>query len=846
RLAAQTASDYERQGESDYFDGFYASAVDNFTKAIALDPNNFDAYLYRGKTEIQTADLDAAIADLSRAIELRPKDATAYFQLGRARDDKGDTGAAITDYDAAIELDPKNEMAYNARGVVKARKGDVDGAIADYTRAIEIAPEDFDVAYFNRGTMKQDKGDLDGAIADFTRAIGINPKDPDYYNGRASAKFDQDDFDGAIADSTNTIVLDTKDPENYRIRALFEINKGDLDGAVADYGRAIGIDPEDSSNYAERSVARLVQGRFAETLADCNQTIALDPDYSDYAYLLREVTSRRLGNAPANFAKPLAEWKDDFRKTLGQYLAGGLDEAGLLAAAAKGEAKEVPGQQCEACYFIGMTHLIAGDSAGARAFFAKSVGTRQKTHPGYLIARAEIARLDQPPTARDFIDAGNKKFFAGDYDAAIANFDVALKLDPKNARAYDDRGTAKLCKGDPDGSRTDFTHALEIDPKDALALLVRGNAKQVQGNFFYAARDYLDAIALDPDHSFQAYLYLQVTFLQMNDAVSDFPKLVEGWKDGWTKTNGRYLEGLLGVDEYLAAAAKGEAKDIPGQQCEADYFVGMMHLATGDKAGARDFFTRSVSAGAATHSSTYFLARAELAWLDQHPLAPAVDDLVKAGKKKDSAEDYAGAIAAYDEALKLDPQNATAVEDRAAIKLGIGDPDGAIADFTQVLAIDPNDAVALLIRGKARQIQGDYAGAVKDFDASIALKPNDSYTTVLHRQLALRQLGNASADFAQTVAAWGEGWEKSNGQYLAGSLDEAQFLAAAAQGDPKRVSSQLCESYYYTGMTHLIAGDKIGARDFFAKSIATGATELLIHDLARAELARLSPAKSAP
>jgi lipoprotein NlpI len=90
----------------------------------------------------------------------------------------------------------------------------------------------------------------------------------------------------------------------------------------------------------------------------------------------------------------VAAWPEGWPKTVGQFLAGVPDEATLLAAAAKGDAKVVPGQQCEADYFIGLTRLIGGDETGARDFWGKCVATDLKDFNEYQLSKAELARLD--------------------------------------------------------------------------------------------------------------------------------------------------------------------------------------------------------------------------------------------------------------------------------------------------------------------------------------------------------------------------------------------------------------------------------------------------------------------
>ena len=60
------------------------SAIEGYTKAIALDPQDAEAYGNRGLAYYGKGDYDQAIADLSQAIALDPQDAEAYCDRGNA------------------------------------------------------------------------------------------------------------------------------------------------------------------------------------------------------------------------------------------------------------------------------------------------------------------------------------------------------------------------------------------------------------------------------------------------------------------------------------------------------------------------------------------------------------------------------------------------------------------------------------------------------------------------------------------------------------------------------------------------------------------------------------------
>ena len=91
--------DYQESGE-------HGLAIQQYDKAIDLDPNYLDAYNNRGNAYFDLGEHRRAIEDFDRAIELDPSDAIVYFNRGNTYNRLGEDHRAIEDYDRAIELDP--------------------------------------------------------------------------------------------------------------------------------------------------------------------------------------------------------------------------------------------------------------------------------------------------------------------------------------------------------------------------------------------------------------------------------------------------------------------------------------------------------------------------------------------------------------------------------------------------------------------------------------------------------------------------------------------------------------------------------------------------------------------
>ena len=124
------------------------------------------------------------------------------------------------------------------------------------------------------------------------------------------------------------------------------------------------------------------------------------------------------------------------------------------------------------------------------------------------------------------------------------------------------------------------------------------------------------------------------------------------------------------------------------------------------------------------------------------------------GDLKAKLKDFAGAIADYDKAIALKPNDlASYYGSRGGINSQSGNYDRAIADYDQVISLQPDQAVAYNNRGVARSSKGDYDGAIADYAKAIALEPANVgfYANRAGSYLSKGNLDRAITDYDQIV-----------------------------------------------------------------------------------------------
>ncbi|MBI2228047.1 MAG: tetratricopeptide repeat protein [Deltaproteobacteria bacterium] len=127
-------------GHSSAGKGDYRGALEDFAKAVEIDPLYAQAYWDRAAVRAQLGDWRGALTDVNKALEIKPDvvpSSRAYEFRGLVRRMLGEHKESIEDSNKAIEIDPRNARAYVNRGISRMILGDLDEARLDLDKALQ-------------------------------------------------------------------------------------------------------------------------------------------------------------------------------------------------------------------------------------------------------------------------------------------------------------------------------------------------------------------------------------------------------------------------------------------------------------------------------------------------------------------------------------------------------------------------------------------------------------------------------------------------------------------------------------------------------------------------------------
>ena len=478
-------------------------AVEEFTKVIAICPDNVEAYYRRGLAHLKLKNDQKANQDFTEVIRLKPDDFKGYSKRQVARFSLGEYEGALNDYIDRLKLNPRGLLKENDEvGAAKFSLENFDPIVPNLAGTVR---EKLANAYYERALARRYdllwREDSKRTVADLTKSLTLhlNHVGARYQRGLALSEMGLPAE--ASKDFNEVIRLEPQNAEAYYGRGLSLHQLGNKKDAIDDFSRSIELNPEFTKAYQERGRAYSELGDHRRAIEDFTHAIGIYSELLE-GYYLRALSHHSLGE------------KD---KAIADYLQ-------LVHLAVPNEkVKRIETKltsNLASVYYRGLARfhlaLIVGPKDWGFTDKAKEFAKRDylelaaKDFTLVISARPQLAdayyqrgRVRLTSRVAQYTELSES--FRADVKGALADLSRAIRLNPSLAEAYFARGEYYESALKPREAILDFARVIKISPGNARAYYMLGelyseNYEERSANPELALNNYSLAIKVDPGY----------------------------------------------------------------------------------------------------------------------------------------------------------------------------------------------------------------------------------------------------------------------------------------------------------------------------------------------------------
>ncbi|KAI0723475.1 activator of Hsp70 and Hsp90 chaperone [Earliella scabrosa] len=460
----------------------YDKAIELFSQALEIDPNNFVLWSNRSAAKAGKRQWAAALEDAEQCIKINPTWSKGYARKGAALHGQRRYDEAIQAYETGLKIEDSPALRKGLKEVVDAKQADERG---DGAEAFGLGKLFGDPALLTKlaNNPRTAKHLADPAFMQKLRFFQQNPK-------AAESALQSDPRMIDVLGALMGLDMQGFAREEGSDELPPGVSQADVQSTSPPPQPAASSSKSPEPPKDEDVEMEDAEEAAAKKEAEAEKKLGAD------AYKTRD-----FDNAIVHFQKAWDTYPKDItfltNLAAAYFEKGDFDECIKTCEKAVDEGRELRADYkliAKAYGRIGSAHQRKGDLETAIKFFNKSL-TEHRT-PDILNKlrqaerdQAEKARLEyiDPEKASAAREEGNALFKKGDFAGAVKAYTEAIKRDPKDPRGYNNRANAYTKLAALPEALKDAEEAIKVDPKFVKAYIRKSHV-------LYAMRDYTKAI----------------------------------------------------------------------------------------------------------------------------------------------------------------------------------------------------------------------------------------------------------------------------------------------------------------------------------------------------------------
>ncbi|KAH8734700.1 heat shock protein STI1 [Ilyonectria robusta] len=464
----------------------FDEAVDKFTQAIALQPENHILFSNRSAAYASKKDWTNALHDAEQTTQIKPDWAKGWGRKGAALHGKGDLLGANDAYEEGLKLDANNAQLKNGlASVQKAMEAEVGGGVP--------------------GNGADPMGGLGQMFNDpnLIQKLASNPKtssflgDPAFMAKLQAVKNNPQDGEMLFSDPRMLTVMGVLMGVDMELRESDPNAPQDspMPDAPSEPKRP---EPTQRAPAPEPRVVEEVEEEVDEEALEKKK--AKEAADKEKALGTENYKKRNFDDAIAHYAKAWELYKDiTYLNNLGAayFEKGDFDKCIESCTQAIEEGREIYADFkviAKSYARIGTAYERKGDLALAVENYNKSLTEHRTPEVLNKLRAAERAKTEaartayvDPAKAEEAREEGNKKFKEMDFPGAVAAYSEMIKRAPKDPRGYSNRAAAFVKLFEFPSAVDDCNAAIKQDPSFIRAYIRKAQA-------YFGMRKYSDCV----------------------------------------------------------------------------------------------------------------------------------------------------------------------------------------------------------------------------------------------------------------------------------------------------------------------------------------------------------------
>ncbi|KAI2618944.1 hypothetical protein GGS26DRAFT_573641 [Hypomontagnella submonticulosa] len=468
----------------------FDEAIDAFTKAISIDPNNHILYSNRSAAYASKKDYTSALKDAEKTTEIKPDWPRGWGRKGAALHGAGDLLGASDAYEQGLKLDPNN--------------AGLKSSLASVQRAMEQEA--------GAGMGGDPMGGLGNMFSDpnLLQKLMNNPKtsgyfaDPSFIAKIQAIQKNPQNTQELFSDPRMIQVLGVLMGVDMQMGGADDIPGASGAGASSSRGKEAEEDVEmpDASPQSKPEPAKAPEPEPEQELdeEELAKKKAKEEADKEKALGTENYKKRNFDEAIKHYSKAWELHKDiTYLNNLGAAQFEKGDYQACIDACTKAieEGREIYADFkmiAKSYARIGSAYEKMGDLAAAIENYQKSLTEHRTPDTVNKLRAAERRKIEEakkayidPAKAEEAREEGNKKFKEQDFPGAVAAYSEMIKRAPEDPRGYSNRAAAFIKLFEFPSALEDCNTAIKKDPK-----FIRAYIRKAQ--IYFGMRDYSKCI----------------------------------------------------------------------------------------------------------------------------------------------------------------------------------------------------------------------------------------------------------------------------------------------------------------------------------------------------------------